>query len=152
MNDQAMTFQDLYRMLSMLGAALLGINALMMGATVFLSGRRTSRADDREEGARRAEMQNLVELARENKLRWDRHDEFVNQRLDELRKTQETLNRLADAHQNTRGDVDELRRDVKDAVQAARAASDAITRLATGIVVSARIGLPVQQPGDQGSA
>lgn len=153
MSDQVLTAGDLYRLLAVLGAVMLGINAMMMGVTVMLSGRRASKKDDWEEGERRAELRNLTKLATENVTRWDKHDEFVDQRLEELRATQRTLDRVALQQERAAGDIEVLRGDVRGAVQvardagqAAREASNAITRLAEGIVVSARIGMPALPP------
>ncbi len=131
--NDPITAQELWRLFMWLGGGLIGVNALMMGIIQLLGVRKGSREDDQEEGARRLQLSNLLEMAKRNETRWEEHREWADGRLEEFRQTQATVGRVADAQER-------LVKDVEHALAASAAAGEAVTKLATGLAVSVRFG------------
>ena len=133
MNEGQITAPEIWRLFMLLGGALMGLNALMIGASTMFGRRRSTKLDDVEEGQRREQLRRLLELAHINEKRWERHDKITDERVEQFRQTQATVGQLAAGQAR-------LTEDVKGALAAATAAGEAITDLATGLAVRVSFG------------
>ena len=133
MNDAPITAAELWRLFMILGGMLMGLNALMIGASTMFGRRRSTKLDDVEEGQRREQLRRLLELAQINEQRWERHDKITDERVEQFRQTQAIVSRLAEGQAR-------LTEDVKGGIAMAREASEAITDLATGLAVRVSFG------------
>lgn len=124
MVQEPLTAGELYRMFAILGASIIALSGLTSTIAAVIGARSRSRKDDHEEGARREQIRHLSELAKANETRWERHDLFVDARVEEFRETQGTVKLLA-------ASVERLGDDVKSALRASAEASSAVTRLAS---------------------
>lgn len=138
---EPMTAIELWRLFMLLGAGLVGINAIMVGVLHVMGSRRTSRKEDHDEGGRRQQLANLLSMAQINERRWEEHREWADGRLDEFRETQATVGKLALAQERMQADIGR-------ALEASAGAAEAVTKLATGLAVRVTFGDKTQQGGN----